>query len=65
MSEHQLNVLGTELQICGLDPITGYFRDGHISITTSTMTDQINSQNTLYYVRVMCIESLCIVCQCI
>ena len=28
MSEHQLNVLGTELQICGLDPITGYFRDG-------------------------------------
>jgi len=24
-----LNVLGGPLQICGLDPETGYFRDGH------------------------------------
>lgn len=24
-----INVLGTPLQICGLDPVTGYFRDGH------------------------------------
>ena len=24
----QKNVLGTELQVCGLDPITGFFRDG-------------------------------------
>jgi len=23
-----LNVLGTELEVCGTDPITGYFRDG-------------------------------------
>ena len=24
----QLNVLGTELEKCGIDPITGFFRDG-------------------------------------
>jgi len=24
-----VNVLGGPLQICGLDPVTGYFRDGH------------------------------------
>ena len=23
-----LNVLGTELEVCGTDPMTGYFRDG-------------------------------------
>ncbi len=23
------NVLGTELQACSMDPLTGYFRDGH------------------------------------
>ena len=28
MSDKQKNVLGTELQVCGLDPITGFFRDG-------------------------------------
>lgn len=28
MSEKQKNVLGTELESCGTDPITGYFRDG-------------------------------------
>ena len=24
----QKNVLGTELEVCGLDPKTGFFRDG-------------------------------------
>lgn len=24
-----VNVLGTELQLCGMDPVTGFFRDGH------------------------------------
>ena len=27
----QLNVLGTELEECGLDPITGFLRDGNCS----------------------------------
>lgn len=27
----QLNVLGTELEICGLDPLTGFQRDGNCS----------------------------------
>lgn len=25
----QINVLGAELAVCGTDPITGFFRDGH------------------------------------
>ena len=25
---HQLNVLGQPLEPCGIDPVTGYFRDG-------------------------------------
>ena len=28
MLEKQKNVLGTDLEICGMDPITGFFRDG-------------------------------------
>ena len=28
MAVHQRNVLGGELQPCGLDPVTGFFRDG-------------------------------------
>ena len=28
MSETQKNVLGTDLEICGTDPVTGFFRDG-------------------------------------
>lgn len=28
MNGKQLNVLGTDIQICGTDPKTGYFRDG-------------------------------------
>lgn len=28
MEEKQENVLGTELEICGMDPITGFYRDG-------------------------------------
>jgi len=28
MSQHPLNVLGTPLQDCSHDPLTGYFRDG-------------------------------------
>lgn len=28
MEEAQQNVLGTALEVCGLDPKTGYFRDG-------------------------------------
>ena len=28
MNDKQLNVLGTDIQICGTDPKTGYFRDG-------------------------------------
>jgi uncharacterized protein (DUF2237 family) len=27
--EESVNVLGTALEVCGLDPVTGYFRDGH------------------------------------
>lgn len=26
--QEALNVLGTELEVCGTDPMTGYFRDG-------------------------------------
>ena len=28
MSKQQKNVLGYDLEFCGLDPITGYYRDG-------------------------------------
>jgi len=28
MDEPQKNVLGTEIEPCGLDPVTGFFRDG-------------------------------------
>ena len=24
----QLNVLGTDLEVCGIDPVTGFYRDG-------------------------------------
>ncbi|MGB7243941.1 MAG: DUF2237 domain-containing protein [Sulfitobacter sp.] len=27
--DDQINVLGTSLQVCGMDPVTGFFRDGH------------------------------------
>lgn len=27
--DDSVNVLGTELQLCGMDPVTGFFRDGH------------------------------------
>ncbi|MEL6465103.1 MAG: DUF2237 domain-containing protein [Pseudomonadota bacterium] len=27
--EESVNVLGTNLQLCGMDPVTGFFRDGH------------------------------------
>ncbi len=25
----EINVLGSELELCGTDPVTGFFRDGH------------------------------------
>ena len=28
MPETQKNVLGTDLEVCGTDPVTGFFRDG-------------------------------------
>lgn len=28
MSETQKNILGTDLEVCGTDPVTGFFRDG-------------------------------------
>ena len=27
--EESVNVLGTQLGLCGVDPVTGFFRDGH------------------------------------
>lgn len=27
--DDSINVLGTELSLCGIDPLTGFFRDGH------------------------------------
>ena len=27
--DDSVNVLGTALQVCGMDPVTGFFRDGH------------------------------------
>lgn len=27
--DDSINVLGTELTLCGSDPVTGFFRDGH------------------------------------
>ncbi|WP_299151001.1 DUF2237 domain-containing protein [uncultured Tateyamaria sp.] len=27
--EDSINVLGTALTMCGMDPVTGFFRDGH------------------------------------
>ena len=28
MAEIQKNILGTDLEVCGTDPVTGFFRDG-------------------------------------
>lgn len=27
--DESINVLGDALQVCGMDPVTGFFRDGH------------------------------------
>ncbi|WP_147111478.1 DUF2237 family protein [Tateyamaria sp. syn59] len=27
--DDSVNVLGTTLELCGMDPVTGFFRDGH------------------------------------
>ncbi|KIC50887.1 DUF2237 domain-containing protein [Tateyamaria sp. ANG-S1] len=27
--DESVNVLGTALEVCGMDPVTGFFRDGH------------------------------------
>ncbi|APX10866.1 DUF2237 family protein [Tateyamaria omphalii] len=27
--DDSINVLGTALDVCGIDPVTGFFRDGH------------------------------------
>lgn len=27
--DDSINVLGSGLQVCGMDPVTGFFRDGH------------------------------------
>ncbi len=27
--DDSINILGTELTLCGMDPVTGFFRDGH------------------------------------
>mmetsp|Transcript_18127 Transcript_18127/g.28124 ORF Transcript_18127/g.28124 Transcript_18127/m.28124 type:complete len:123 (+) Transcript_18127:1931-2299(+) len=27
--DDSINVLGTALSVCGMDPVTGFFRDGH------------------------------------
>ncbi|MBY5934263.1 DUF2237 domain-containing protein [Tateyamaria omphalii] len=27
--DDSVNVLGTALEVCGMDPVTGFFRDGH------------------------------------
>ena len=35
--DESINVLGGPLQICGLDPVTGFFRDGHCN---TCATDQ-------------------------
>ncbi len=28
-ADPSVNVLGTALEVCGMDPVTGFFRDGH------------------------------------
>ena len=33
--EVPVNVLGEELQLCGSDPVTGFFRDGHCNTCTA------------------------------
>ena len=35
MPEVQKNVLGTDIEICGKDPITGYYRDGCCNTDTN------------------------------
>lgn len=33
--EDSVNVLGEALEICGMDPVTGFFRDGHCNTCTA------------------------------
>ena len=35
MPKVQKNVLGTDIEICGIDPITGYYRDGCCNTDTN------------------------------
>lgn len=37
--DDSVNVLGTALELCGMDPVTGFFRDGHCN---TCATDQGN-----------------------
>jgi uncharacterized protein (DUF2237 family) len=37
--EHQQNILGEELQVCSVDPLTGFYRDGY----TTTGPDDLGS----------------------
>ncbi len=30
-----INVLGEDLEVCGMDPVTGFFRDGHCNTCTA------------------------------
>ena len=34
-ADESTNVLGTELTLCGMDPVTGFFRDGHCNTCTA------------------------------
>ena len=34
--EESVNVLGTQLGLCGVDPVTGFFRDGHCNTCVKT-----------------------------
>ena len=33
--EESVNVLGGKLAVCGTDPVTGFFRDGHCNTCTA------------------------------
>ncbi|MEN8891675.1 DUF2237 family protein [Planktotalea arctica] len=35
IKDPSINVLGTALDLCGLDPLTGYFRDGYCNTCAS------------------------------
>ena len=48
----QLNAMGTELELCSLEPLTGFYRDGY----ANTGPDDLGSHTVCVVVTTECLE---------